>query len=265
MIEEIQVYQLVVPVLALVTLAFAVWTLQLSKQTRLFGLAIVAMSGSFTLGYALMANGILVVEVDGELSFIGRFIGYLFAFTILYPILWAVSGASLRWLVVLLVGNFTWISSVILSWTMAEPIASIASIVNLVTFVVMVSVLLWPVAQATHGVSGERRLLYGKLKNILVLILVLYVVNGIITASGVGILDTFTGVFIGVYTDLVLLVGFSVIFLRSEEALSQVAEEIDRRGGDDDTGGSGVEVEPDEDGADRGGVSIGEANPDPAD
>lgn len=234
MIPEVELYQLAVPAFGLVTVAFAIWTLRLPNRIRSYGLAVTAFAAMMTLGYGLMSQEILTFAVEDGTTAFGRFVGYIVAFSIIYTVMWALADGSVGAYVALLIGHVSFIGATIVSWATGGSTALAARLSIFAAFFLILFVLLGPLSRQAGDVSGERRLLFGKLRNLVVLTLIMYLVVAILTDSGAGVLDTFVGVFMGIYVDVLLVVGWSAILLRSRTALEHLV--------DDDDGGADPDV-----------------------
>ena len=224
LIPELQLYEFAVIVLSVAVLAFVGWTIRLPAKLRSYGIAGTAILAFMALGYILMATETLtVVHADGETP-LGRYVGYAVLFSIVYLLLWAIAGGKRRWAGALLFANFLWLGSVATLWLIEGPAELAAIGGNFVAFFIILFVLLGPLKRATGDVSPERRLLYGKLTNLLLLVLVLYLVMGFTADHALGLFDTFVGVFTGIYVDLLFVITFCTILLRGTTALEQVVD-----------------------------------------
>ena len=82
---------------------------------------------------------------------------------------------------------------------------------------------LGPGARSAAETASGRRLLYGKLRNITMLAWLGYLVVGVLSRQSLAVLDGFVGVFLGVYIDVALYVGFGLLLLRTGDALDHLA------------------------------------------
>ena len=76
------------------------------------------------------------------------------------------AGAGRRLTAVSILAIYSQPVSVLASWNRSPPVASVASVLVVVSVGVAVAVLVGPIYRATATVSGERRPLYGKLRNL---------------------------------------------------------------------------------------------------
>lgn len=236
MIPELQLYQLTAAVLGLMTLAVLAITVRLPERHRQFGLACVLITGSMGAAYVLMSVEFLTIQnVAGEWLPVARFGGYLIAFSAMLAFLTHLAGVGYRWtglLIVLLTGVVT---GTVLGWYFDEPASFGGVALTVISLSGLSVVLLRSIPSRRTGISDERRLLYGKLRNLSLLIWWLYIVIGMITRQNLGLLDAFVGIFLGAYADVVIVVGFVAILLRSDEALDHLrAAETGDEGSDSD-------------------------------
>lgn len=241
MIPELQLYQLTAAALGVVTLGILVATMRLPARHRQYGLACVLITGSMGAAYVLMSFEILTIQnVAGEWLPVARFGGYMIAFSAMIAFLTRIAGVGYRWTALLVVLLFGVIAGTVLSWYFDEP-ASFGGVALTVTSLSLLSVvLLRSIPAKAVDISDERRLLYGKLRNLSLLIWWLYIVIGLITRQNLGLLDAFVGIFLGAYADVVIVVGFVGILLRSEDALdhlwaAETGGEPDGSGRDDES------------------------------
>lgn len=99
--------------------------------------------------------------------------------------------------------------------------------------------MVWPVTKRSGETAGERVLLYGKLRNLLILLWVAYLVVGVVSRQGIGLLDAFGGIFAGAYLDIATRIGFGLLLLRGPDAIAHLIDETGSNGG---SGESGDEV-----------------------
>lgn len=223
MIDGLVLYWTFTCCFGLATVGFLVWTFRHPPNRRRYGVAIVLSCLAMTLANALMANEILTRTVDGAAYPHARFIGYFFAFGPIGWLLGTVAGADRPLTAKLIVAIYGLPGSVLASWNFSGGAASVASALVFVFIVVTVWLLVGPIYRATEPISGERRLLYGKLRNLSLLVWIVLPIIGVLSEQNLAILTSFAGIFLGSYMDLLLLVGVGVITLRSPTALDQLS------------------------------------------
>ena len=240
MIPELELYRFTAAILALVTLGILAATARLPARHRQYGLIGVIIAASMAIAYALMSVEVLTIPtLEGEQLPAARFGAYMIAFAAMLSFLPHVANVGYRWIAVVVVLLVGVISGTIASWYLQEPESLAASVLIFGSLAALSVVLLRSVPKRFGDLSDERRLLYGKLRNLTLLIWWLYIVLGLITRQNLGLLDAFVGVFLGAYLDIVITVGFVAIMLRADTALDQLAAEDGSTDGDD--GGSGGE------------------------
>lgn len=223
MIPELQLYQLTAAILGLVTLAVIAVTVRLPARRREYGLACVLITGSMGAAYVLMSVEFLTIQnVAGEWLPVARFGGYLIAFSAMLAFLTRLAGVGYRWTALLIALLTGVVSGTVLSWYFDEPTSFGGVALTVVSLSILSVVLLRSVPARQSGISDERRLLFGKLRNLSLLIWWLYIVIGMITRQNLGLLDAFVGIFLGAYADVVIVVGFVAILLRGDEALDHL-------------------------------------------
>lgn len=220
----------------LATLGFAIWSFRHPAGRRRYGLVVAVSCLAMAVANAMMSQGILTTTVDGAAYPNARFLGYFVAFGPIVWLLGTVAGASRRLIAALFVAVYALPGSVLASWNLEEPAATAASGLVFVSILITVALLLGPIYRAATDVSGERRLLYAKLRNLSVTIWAILPVVGVLSEQNLAILTSQTGIFMGTYMDFILLVGIGTLVLRSPTALDHVAG---REGG----GSSGVSGE----------------------
>lgn len=224
MIDGLGLYRAFAVLFGVATAGFLVWTSQQPRCRRRYGVAIVVACLAMTVANALMANEILTrTTPDGVAYPHARFIGYFFAFGPIGWLLGRAAGADRRLTALLVVAIYGLPASVLASWNLSGGAASVASMLVFACIVATVGLLVGPVSRASEGVSGERRLLYGKLRNLSLMIWIVLPIVGVMSEQNLGLLTSFAGIFLGSYMDLLLLVGVGLLTLRSPTALDQMA------------------------------------------
>ncbi|WP_081655474.1 bacteriorhodopsin [Halopiger goleimassiliensis] len=233
MIDGLDLYWAFAVCFGIATFGFLGWTLQQPTRRRRYGFAITLACFAMAVANALMANEIPTrTTADGVAYPHARFLGYFVAYG---PVAWLigrVAGASTEMTGLLILVVYGLPASVLASWNLSGGAATIASVLVFVCIVATVALLVGPVSRATHEVSGERRLLYGKLRNISVLIWAVLPIVGVLSEQNLAILTSFAGIFLGSYLDLLLLVGVGLLTFRSPTALDHVAGRTGRSGDD---------------------------------
>jgi bacteriorhodopsin len=238
--SEQEIYWYTAGLLSFASLLFLAWTTRLGGHKRKYGLVVVYTSLVLTGTYVGMANGVLRYEsIDGTAVPVTRFVGYLFGTTTILFVMGHVGGFS-RWLqAALLVPFLGIVGGTLAGWFFEPPISQLASLSSLLSLPLIAYLLLGPGARAAAATTSDRRLLFGKLRNIMLLAWLGYLVVGVLSRQNLAVLDAFAGVFLGVYIDVALYVGFGLLLLRTGDALDQLAGVDD--GTRSQSGASGAE------------------------
>lgn len=236
---EQEIYWATAAFMAAVTLVFLVAALRMDGRRRRYGLVVVYTSVVLTLAYVGMANGVLRYRsLDGAAVPVTRFVGYAFGTTTILLMTGHVGGFSRRLQAAILVPFLGISLGTLGGWFFEPPLNRIASLSSLLSLPLIAYLLLGPGARSAAETTSDRRLLFGKLRNIVLLAWLGYLVVGILSRQNLALLDGFVGVFIGTYIDVALYVGFGFLLLRTGNALDQLARgEESRTGGADDDGG----------------------------
>ncbi|ELY53303.1 bacteriorhodopsin [Natronolimnohabitans innermongolicus] len=204
---------------SLVTILALVGTLQLSARTRLYGYAAVAACGSMAIAYVAMVPA----EMAGIETDYLRFVGYGAMWAGICLLVGAVSGAG-RTLTLVLLGIVqarVWVT--LLSWHVEGVLGTLLAAFPFVMLIAGVYVLFGPFARAAATVSSTRRLLYAKLRNLIVLVWLGLVALGLLSGAEFALTDDFLEQLSIIYVEAILLVGFAGIVLRSTDALEDTA------------------------------------------
>lgn len=221
---EQEIYWYAAGLMAVFSTMFLLWTSRLRSEHRTYGLVVVYTSLVLTGTYVGMANGLLRFEsIDGAAVPVTRFVGYAFGTTTILLVTGRVGGFG-RGLQVALMIPFLGITGGTLGgWFFEPPISQLASLSSLLSLPLIAYVFLGPGARSAAETASDRRLLYGKLRNVALLAWLGYLVVGVLSRQNLAVLDAFAGVFVGVYVDVALYVGFGLLLLRTGDALDHLA------------------------------------------
>ncbi|AFZ72112.1 bacteriorhodopsin [Natronobacterium gregoryi] len=223
MIDGLVLYWTFAGLFGLATIGFLGWSFQHPSGRRRYGLAVAGACLVMAVANTMMANEILTTTADGAAYPHARFLGYFVSFTVVSWLLGAIAGASRNLTVLLILAVNALPGSVLASWNLPEPAATVASVLVFVSIVIAAALLVGPIDRAATRVSGERRLLYGKLRNLSVTVWIVLPIVGVMSEQNLAILTSFAGIFMGTYLDLILFVGVGALVLRSPTALDQLA------------------------------------------
>lgn len=223
MIGELTLYTLTAGGMLLATLLIAGWVLQKPSAYRKFLLPIPCIVGVLVLSYGAMSQEFLTVpDSDGNPVTTARFLGYFFTYPIVVLYLgWLIdaprkqtfAGSGLVLLFIL---------AVLSNWFLEGVFSALASLLLLGSLAAILWIMFRPMTRAGSAVSMERQLTFWKLRNLLALIWIFYLLIGLTSRQGLGLLDPFTGVLIGIYLDALGHIGFAVLFLRAEATLDSL-------------------------------------------
>ncbi|WP_235920751.1 bacteriorhodopsin [Natronorubrum halalkaliphilum] len=199
-------------------LLFLLGTFRLPAACRPYGYAATVACGGMGVAYLIMVP----VELAGMETDFTRFAGYSVVWIAICFVVGAVANAGRRLTLALLgvVLARLWITYA--SWSVDGAVGLFLTLSTFAALFVGVYLLFGPFMRAIETISGERALLYSKLRNLVVLAWVGLVVAGLL--NGVGITDDFVGLFLGIYVEAILLLGFGGILIRSVDALEDTAE-----------------------------------------
>lgn len=223
LVDERTLYRYTAAVLGVVALGFLVWTARLSDRHRRFGLVATWIVAVMAVTYVAMSVGALRFEsVDGNAIPMSRFAGYPLSIGLVVLLTGWIGGASRGQLAGLLLAFAMTTGGTSGGWFLPDPLNSGASLAALLSLPLVAYLLLRPVQRAANRTAPARKLLYGKLRNIVLLVWVGYLVVGIVSRQNLGLLDGFVGVFLGAYLDAVVVVAFGALLLRHTDALDDV-------------------------------------------
>jgi len=241
LVNEQTLYRYTAVALGVAALGFLLWTTRLADRHRRYGLLVTWVVAAMGATYFGMSVGVLRFEnVDGNAVPLGRFVGYQFSIALIILTTGVVAGLSRRLLAVLLVPFFMITGGTAGGWFLPDPYNSFAPLASLLSLPIVAYLLLGPGRRTADETTPARKLLYGKLSNVVLLVWVGYIVVGIVSRqSDPKLLDGFTGVFLGTYMDVLIHLAFGVLLLRHTDALDDMlgagAETVDEVDSETDT------------------------------
>ncbi|WP_339105516.1 bacteriorhodopsin [Haloterrigena salinisoli] len=240
MISELRMYRLGFYVTAVATLAFLGWVARKPAGTRRYYLPAPIVCGTLSLAYFGMSIELLrVTTPSGQPLPMTRYVDYFIATAIMVAVAGKVAGATRRQLAALVALTVGWVGVSLGRYFLTGTAVLVATLGTVVVLAALLYVMIWPVTKRSGRTSGERVLLYGKLRNVLILLWIAYLVIGVISRQGIGLLDAFGGVFAGAYLDIATRIGFGLLILRGSDAMVQLIDDTQSNGG---SGESGDEV-----------------------
>ncbi|ARS89379.1 bacteriorhodopsin [Natrarchaeobaculum aegyptiacum] len=225
MIDVSTIYFVSSLALGVAAVAFAAMASRLPAVHRRYGLVTVVATGSMALAYLAMAGDVLAVETTGRDQSLARFLGYTVAFGGICYLIGVVSGCGRRR--TLLLFGFTavnlWVS--LASWLLEGILETVATAVIFGGLLGVVYLLFGPIQRAAAARHGDRALLYGKLKYLLVLGWAILVTLSVASEQNLALLDTFAGQLVASYADVIIFLGFGGFVLRNATAFDAVTAE----------------------------------------
>lgn len=202
--------------LVIVAVSLVAWARSLPRSARTY--AYVATVPAVTMAVAYLAMAAL-----GDAANLLRFGAYTIMWVPFVLLLGMIAGVTRTLLLALLaiVLGRVWVTLV--AWLLDGILGTIAQLAPFVLFAAGIYVLYGPYTRLAATQSEERSLVFDKLKHLVVLAWIGLVVNGIIAADSLALVDDFVGLIAIVYVETLLVVGFGVILLRSAGALEDVA------------------------------------------
>jgi len=225
-VGELTFYRLVGAAMTVAFVFFAVAVRQFSGRKLRYMVAAPFFCAVLALGYFGMSVELLTLfAANGRPVPLSRFAVYMTSYTAVIAYIGVVGGASRKHLLlgVGLLVSFT--SGTFINWLFVPPIENVGKLLFLASLIGMFWLLFRPYTEAAESVSGPRRLAFGKMRNLMALLLLMYFLVGLTARQSLGLLDTFTGVYMGGYMDMLGHLGMAGILLRSEEAIEELAGE----------------------------------------
>lgn len=238
MIPAETLYRITFYAMAVVTGFFLLWVSRFPEGKRRYYLPIPLMCGILSLAYfGMSTQQFFVTTPTGQPVQVSRYIEYYTVGPMMVTITCMVAGATRRQLIATNAVMVSWTSASVAGYLLTEPAVYVANIANFALLGLLAYILIWPITRQSGKQGGERVLLYGKLRNLLLLLFGGYLVIGLLSRQGFGLLDAFSGIFLGSYIDALTRIGFGVLVLRATDATDQLIAEIESDDAGD--GGSG--------------------------
>ncbi|WP_049929153.1 bacteriorhodopsin [Halopiger goleimassiliensis] len=219
MLDANQLLAISALVFVVTTLAFLVWSRSLSPESRRYGYVVTIAAGAMAVSYVVMTA---IEFTNSGTTDLVRFLGYTGLWLPIIYVIAAVAGVGTRLTGVLyaIVLGRVWITYV--AGFLDGVLATVGSLTPIALLFAGIYVLFGPYTHVVNTQSPQRRLLFNKLKYLVVLAWIGLVVNGLI--SGMGLVDDFVGQISLIYVEGILVIGFGGIVLRSPDALEDTAE-----------------------------------------
>ena len=246
MIPELEIYLGTAIVMAVAGLGFAAWVATQPARRRRFLLPAVLICWFSAAAYAAMWQGILTFDSMGEEPVpAARFVEYVISFTIMMAYIGYVAGARRRTIAALLLINTWLLGSVAATWYLVEPLSYVSNVSAVIAFAVLCYVLVVPFGRAARERSGDRQLLFVKLRNLLLVLWIVMFALALSSRQGLGLVDAFVGIFIGVYIDVLLRISFGAILIRAGRTVDALPVVAGGSGGEDEAASADSTTQPD--------------------
>jgi len=179
-----------------------------------------------TLGYVGMALDLFVAtSPEGEPVYFTRYAAYIVTYTYLMTYIGLLAGARRRYRLVPALSVFGFTFGTVLTQLPSPPLDSIGSLVVILWLVLVFWAFFGPLARAARSESGDRRLLFIKIRNLSALIFIMYLLVALTNRAALGLLDAFVGVFTIAYVDLIGHIVFAGLIIFSGSAIDMVGDE----------------------------------------
>ncbi|WP_436902795.1 bacteriorhodopsin [Halovenus halobia] len=225
-LSESQTYAIGVVVAGLFLLVALVRLRKFEREQRTQALPFAGLSVLLLFGYIGMSQGLLApIGTEGYPVHLLRYSMYVVGYGFAAGYTGLLARAPLRYrlaIVGAVIGNTI---STAGGQLIPGAAGSLLSLLSIVSLGAALWVLLGPLTSAAQTVSGRRRLLFSKLRNIFILGFLTYFLTGLLARGTLGIFDTFVSVFVAGYADIIIFGGLILIPLTSPGALETMAEE----------------------------------------
>jgi bacteriorhodopsin len=223
LIGELTFYGLVGAAAAVAFLVSLFAVRQYAGAKRRYMLAAPFATGLLALGYVGMSGEVLTLTAaNGRPVPLSRFLVYMLTYPVVVAYAGMLADVDRR---TALFGSALIIGfslATLVNWLFPPPVESVGKLLTLACIVGQLWVLFRPFSRSAAAVSGARQLAFGKLRNLMALLVLGYLVVGLTSRQGLGLLDAFTGVYLGGYLDLIGHLGFAAILLRSGDAVDEL-------------------------------------------
>jgi bacteriorhodopsin len=227
MVVQEQTLYAIVTAIALVATVVATILLRRHEQNARRHIAVMVVSlGLLTAGYGVMALDLFVLLTpDGEPVYLSRFALYTVTYTFIMSYVGLIAGASLRYRLVPAIATLGFTYGTLIVQMAPEPFDSLGTLIVLVSLVTVLWAFYGPLTRAARSVSGNRRLLFAKLRNLGALIFLSYLLLALMTRQALGLFDAFVGVFLAAYVDLLAHLGLVGLIVYSRETIDELSTE----------------------------------------
>lgn len=224
MIPEKDMYLVMGVLLTVISVAILIAIARKPEDSRGVYLPVVVLTLAPAPFFLLMSEGILLYEQEtGQSIFLGRMAAYIITWTIMPPYIGWIGGLPRR--KILTLGVLISISpiSTVFRWTPWELVTTVSLLVSTLGIATVAYLLFGPYGELASQQTGERKLLFAKLRNYLALIWAVYFIASALGPAQLGWFDLFTVNFLLTYLDLGTYLAFALIVIRSDKAMGQLS------------------------------------------
>lgn len=221
LVEPSIIYGVTAAVFFVGTALFALLAVREEPETRRHLLLAVIPAAGMGIAYVLMAQDVATVEVtaDGREQSVMRFVGYTAVLASLGFVFKRLADLSGRLFAVLLaVFVFTpW--AAFGSWLTTGTAETLMTALIVTGYLTGTYLLFGPAGRQAKATSGDRRLLFAKLRNLFVICWAALIIQSAVSEQALGLTDFFVGQITVSYTDAVLAFGIFGLVYAGKSAL----------------------------------------------
>lgn len=214
LVDPSVIYTVTAAVFFLGTILFGALAVGAESQSRRYLLLATVPAAAMGIAYVLMSQDVATVAVtaDREQSLV-RFVGYTAVLGALVFVFKHLAGLSGRLFGVLL-GVFVFTPWAALgSWLTSGSAETLMTVLVAVGYLSGTYLLFGPAGRQAKAVSGDRRLLFAKLRNLFVICWGALIVQSVVSEQALGLTDFVVGQITVSYTDAVLAFGiFGLVY-----------------------------------------------------
>ena len=210
--------------LAISGFVFALLAARESGYTRTMFFVAAVPALSMAIAYVFMGMEWVTITTAGREQSVARFVGYSFvlgaAGYAISELLWLSRRQFLAVTGVLLLTPWFALASWIPDGGLFE---SLLTVLTLLSYLAGVYALFGPVTRLAGQVSGDRRLVFAKLRNLFVLCWGALILQSAISAQTLGLTNLFVGQLGASYTDLIFMIGIGGLIVSGKDIFEQAA------------------------------------------
>lgn len=209
------------------TLAFA-YAFVTDPRNRVYHALLTAIAGIAFVAYVAMTFRVGITtplgRPDGHVVDLARYAQWILATPLIVVYLGLLAGLERRYLVGLVAVDVVVMASGLVGSLVTGVFSWVAFGVGAVAYLPLIYGLTVGIDRAVADRPAPVRALFGKLRNLTLIIWTFYPVLWVLAPSGLGVIDYTTEVVIITYADLIAKVGFGFIAMNSQRSLSELPE-----------------------------------------